>query len=78
MINHVFIVLHVFQALCKKLRLHGVDSVGIESVDHYEMAGTIAKDQDRAILTKGNRVTTFCTNYTRSGVTKLTKSGRVE
>jgi len=43
----------MLQGLCKKLRLHGVDAVALESHEYFENCARVAKEENRAILTRG-------------------------
>ena len=45
----------MLNGLCKKLRLHGVDSVVIENFEAFENCATIAKKDKRMVLTKDSR-----------------------
>ena len=40
------------QALCKKLRIQGLDAISIESFESIERVGELARTEDRVILTK--------------------------
>ncbi len=43
----------MLQGLCKKLRLHGVDAIAIESFEPYENCAKISQRDGRSVLTKG-------------------------
>ena len=43
----------MLQGLCKKLRLRGVDAIGLENHEHFELCAEVANKEGRMILSRG-------------------------